>query len=75
MIDRQTWQQISALLDYWKEFPPVHILLQGIAAGLGAKFGSSAIKAPEKKHVESGEELLGILQGSGISFGVIPSGR
>jgi hypothetical protein len=71
-----TWQQLISLLDYWNEYPPVHILLQGIAAGLGARFGNTKVQAPELPNkVQSAEELVGVLQGSGLPFGVIPHGR
>jgi hypothetical protein len=48
----------------------VHIILQGIAAGLGARFGSTKTSV-KQKHIESAEELLGVLRGSGLPFGVV----
>jgi hypothetical protein len=62
-----------ALLNYWQEFPPVHVLLQSIATGLsGKKIGrANPVNEPEPKNIQSAEELIGIITGSGISGGVI----
>lgn len=77
-IDEITWSELTDLLNYWEEFPPVNVLLRGMANGMGARLPESRRAAastqsslPSPKHVQSGEELLGILQGSGLPFGVI----
>lgn len=72
-----TWSKLNSLLDYWNERPPMHIILQGIAMSLGASFPSSAkkVEEPSSSHITSAEELIGILQHSGLNFGVIHGGR
>jgi len=62
-----------SLLRYWRAHPPMHLLVQGIASGLAGKPVGETDDEPKepKKHVESAQELLGILQSSGINVGVI----
>jgi len=73
-IDKLFWPQLMSLLRYWQAHPPLHILVQGIASGMAGKpvgrIDDDAPKEP-KQHVESAEELLSILQSSGIPVGVI----
>jgi hypothetical protein len=70
-VDELTWPELMALLDYWQDFPPVHIMVQGIASGIsGQRLGRVSPKS-QPKHIRNAEELIGIFAGSGIPGGVI----
>lgn len=62
-------------MSYWKEHPPVHILMQGIAHGLsGIRVGDPMMVPaiePQTQHVTSALELMGIVRGAGIEMGIV----
>jgi hypothetical protein len=74
VIDALTWHRLVSLLGYWRDHPPAHILLQGIAGGLGAKFKDTtkrmAADGPLPNPIVSPQQLIGILQSNGLNFGV-----
>jgi len=43
-----TFPKFAALADYWKQHPPVHVLLKAIAEGLSGKRIGSAESPPQK---------------------------
>jgi hypothetical protein len=61
-------------MEYWEEHPPLHLLVQGIAGGMSGRVVGKQIAAapqPQPKHIESAEELMGIIGGAGIPIGVV----
>lgn len=59
-VDETPWPDVKDLLNYWKEYPPVHILVRPFFAGGGSSDG--------KVYEEPDEEQLA--QGiTGIDFG------
>jgi hypothetical protein len=73
-VDALTWYQLNSLIEYWNERPPIQSLLQGIAMALGARLPSKQ-EQPEVPKITSAEELIGIMRGSGLNFGVIHGSR
>jgi hypothetical protein len=77
-VDDLTWSQLVALLEYWEEFPPMHVCVQGIASGfLGRPIGRARTRSAGKPSASSGsteiktaEQLMDLVLGSGLG-GVI----
>ncbi len=81
-VDDLEWPHLLALYRYWKQNPPMHILIKGIASGLaGERIGdatppkNSATPTPSSTRVQTAEELIGIMRGAGINVGVVHGGR
>jgi hypothetical protein len=60
---------------YWREHPPHHLLMQGVAGGLsGVTVGNRAPSIREDvspTEVRSGADFLKMVQGSGVEVGVL----
>ncbi len=66
-INKLPWQYVTELQDYWRKYPPVHVLLSNLARGIGL------MKDTSKGVTEFEGKLMNIADHYGVRTTLPPS--